>query len=124
MLPSSTSRVKVTPSLNISRLDGSTSHKSVTGVTRQLVKLWFDSKHHSQPYYIGRKISLVDAKLTAICPPSEIHRAPRSLVDRKYWKASEWRAFLFYSLVILQGILLLQSTSTIFFSLCMLSINL
>ena len=77
----------------------------LTGVTRQMVNLWTDSKHHGEAYYIGRKVNLVDEILKKISPPSEIHRAPRSLLERKYWKASEWRAFLFYSLIILQGIL-------------------
>lgn len=67
--------------------------------------LWLDSKHHSEPCYIGRKINLLDERLKKIRPPSEIHRAPRSLLERRYWKASEWRAFLFYSLIVLQGIL-------------------
>ena len=77
----------------------------LTGVTRQMVNLWTDSKHHGEAYYIGRKVNLVDERLKEISPPSEIHRAPRSLLERKCWKASERRAFLFYSLIILQGIL-------------------
>ena len=37
-------------------------------------------------------------------PPSEITRSPRSLTERQFWKASEWRAFLlFYSPVILRN---------------------
>ena len=70
-----------------------------------MTNLWLDSKNHDRPYYIGRNIASIDSRLTAISPPSEIHRAPRSLNERKYWKASEWRAFLFHALVILQGIL-------------------
>lgn len=80
-------------------------HSVCQGVTRQMVNLWVDSKNHTEEFYIGRKIALVNNRLLTISPPSEIHRAPRSLADRHYWKASEWRAFLLYSLVILKGIL-------------------
>jgi hypothetical protein len=39
-------------------------------------------------------------------PPNEIHRLPRSLQTRKFWKASEYKSFLlFYSPVILKDIL-------------------
>ena len=36
------------------------------------------------------------ALLLSIAPPSSISRAPRSLGDGKYWKASEYRSWLFY----------------------------
>ena len=63
------------------------------------------SKNHDQEYYIGRKADVVNKRLEAIRPPTEIHRAPRSLSERHYWKASEWWAFLLYSLVVLQRVL-------------------
>ena len=50
-------------------------------------------------------MKLIDERLQQISPPSEIHRSPRSLSERCYWKASEWRAFIFYSLIVLQGTL-------------------
>ena len=80
-------------------------HSVCLGVVRQMVDLWFNSKYHCQGYYIGLTVSLIDQRLQLISPPSEIHRSPRSLSHRCYWKASEWRAFIFYSLVILQGVL-------------------
>ena len=80
-------------------------HSVCLGVVRQMVDQWFNSKHHAEDYYIGQKINLVDDRLQQISLPSEIHRSPRSLSHRCYWKASEWRAFIFYSLVVLQGIL-------------------
>ena len=72
---------------------------------RQLINLWMDSKQNDQPYYIGRAEPEINHRLCAINAPSEISRAPRSITERCYWKASEWRAFIFYSLVILKGIL-------------------
>ncbi len=80
-------------------------HSVCQGVVRQMVDLWVNSKYHGESYYIGQKVNLVDERLQLISPPSEIHRSPRSISHRCYWKASEWMAFIFYSLVILQGIL-------------------
>lgn len=80
-------------------------HSVCQGVMRQLSASWLDSSNHGSDFYVGRQIKQIDARLMSISPPSEISRAPRSLQDRKFWKASEWRAFMFYGLVILKGIL-------------------
>jgi hypothetical protein len=80
-------------------------HSVCQGVMRQLANLWLDSQNHVSDFYIGRQRAELDDRLTSISPPSEMSRAPRSLNDRKFWKASEWRAFMFYGLVILRGIL-------------------
>ena len=56
-------------------------------------------------FYLGKKAVEVDNRLTSISPPSEITRAPRSIKERKFWKASEWRAFMLYGLVVLKGLL-------------------
>ena len=80
-------------------------HSVCQGVVRQLVEQWVNTKYHGESYYIGQKVNLVDERLQLISPPSEIHRSPRGISHRCYWKASEWMAFIFYSLVILQGIL-------------------
>ena len=51
-------------------------------------------------------LHLADSRLKSIRPPSCITRAPRSLVERKYWKASEYRSWLFfYSLPIMLSLL-------------------
>ncbi|XP_028418236.1 uncharacterized protein LOC114543472 [Dendronephthya gigantea] len=80
-------------------------HCVCLGVMRQFLNLWMDSKQNDQLYYIGRREAEIDERLLAINAPSEISRAPRSITDRPHWKASEWRAFIFYSLVVLHGIL-------------------
>jgi hypothetical protein len=81
-------------------------HACLLGVTRMLSNLWFDSSNHEEEYYIGRDITKVNEVLCSIQPPSEITRLPRSLQERKYWKANEWRSWLlFYSLPCLHGIL-------------------
>lgn len=81
-------------------------HCVLLGVTRTLTSLWFDSDHHTEPYYIGRKISDIDKRLLSIRPPSTISRAPRSITLRCYWKASEWRNWLLmYAVLCVNGIL-------------------
>lgn len=76
------------------------------GVMRQLAHLWFDGKHHDEPWYMGNKVKDIDERLASFTPPSNITRTPRSLSQRSYWKASEWRAFLlFYGSVVLQAFL-------------------
>jgi hypothetical protein len=81
-------------------------HCVLLGVTRALSCLWFDSEHHSEPYYLGRKIPAVDSRLLSMKPPSTISRAPRSITLRSYWKASEWRNWLLmYAVLCLNGIL-------------------
>ena len=81
-------------------------HCVLLGVTRSLCFLWFDSEHHNEPYYFGRKISYIDNILLSIRPPSTISRAPRSVTLRCYWKASEWRNWLLmYAVLCLNGVL-------------------
>ena len=80
-------------------------HSVCLGVMRQLANLWVDTQNRVSDFYIGRRRAELDDRLTSISPPCEISRAPRSLKERKFWKASEWRAFMFYGLVILRGIL-------------------
>lgn len=80
-------------------------HGGFLGVARQFLNTWLDSSNKDKDYYLGRKFATLDERLLSICPPSDISRCPRSLKMRKYWKASELRAFVFYSLVVLQGLL-------------------
>ena len=81
-------------------------HAALLGVVRQFVFLWFDSKSHAIPYYLGRHVQTIDELLLAIRPPSEIKRLPRSVSLRKYWKAAEFRNFLlFYSHMCLNQLL-------------------
>ena len=71
----------------------------------ELFGLWLDSKHHGEDFYIGSKVKSMDGHLQQISPPSEIHESPRSVYERCYWKAMELRAFIFYSVIVLHGIL-------------------
>ena len=76
------------------------------GVARNLANLWFDSVNHQQPWYIGNKTDLVDKRLDAINPPSEVTRQPRTMRQRSYWTGSEWHWWLLlYCPVVLASIL-------------------
>ena len=58
---------------------------------RLLLRLWFQSQHYSELWYIGSKemISLVDVRLCGLKPPSDMQRAPRSIEDTmKFWKGT------------------------------------
>ncbi|CAB3985352.1 Hypothetical predicted protein [Paramuricea clavata] len=81
-------------------------HSVLLGVVKMLFSKWFDAKNKKEVFYIGDKISCLDGRLCLCQPPDYISRLPRSLADRKYWKASEVRSWLlYYSLPVLHGIL-------------------
>lgn len=81
-------------------------HCVCLGVVRQVVDILVDSVNHAQPFYLGDCIEEIDGYLLQQKPPNEIHRSPRSLSLRKYWKASEWRCFLlFYSVVVFKKLM-------------------
>ena len=82
-------------------------HCVLLGVTKMLLKLWFDSEHSREMWYCGTKVQLADSKLLQIKPPLNITRTPRSIQHhRNYWKASEYRNWLlFYSLPVMFSIL-------------------
>jgi len=80
-------------------------HSVLLGVVRQFLTIWTDSCNSRKPYFI-KDTSVVDQLLKQIRIPDEINRLPRSLEDRKFWKATEFRSFLLiYSPVILMGVL-------------------
>ena len=81
-------------------------HCVLLGVCRQIATLWFDSKSSTQPWYIGLNTARIDANLMSIKPPSTVSRAPRSVLERKFWKAHEWQNWLlYYSVPVLKGTL-------------------
>ena len=82
-------------------------HCVLLGVTKMLLKLWFDSGHSKEIWYCGTKVDEADSRLLQIKPPLTITRTPRSIQQhRAYWKASEYRAWLlFYSVPIMLSIL-------------------
>ncbi|XP_074647456.1 uncharacterized protein LOC141903260 [Tubulanus polymorphus] len=92
------------PSFNlIESFTGEYLHSICLGVIRKFLAEWCETANAE--YYIGNKIIQIDNRLQSIKPPMEVTRLPRSLVERKFWKGNEFRAFLLYSPVILSGIL-------------------
>ncbi|KYQ53908.1 hypothetical protein ALC60_07166 [Trachymyrmex zeteki] len=84
-------------------------HCVLLGVIRLVTGLWLDSTSHNEKYYIGLKRHEIDNRLLAIRPPSSFPRLPRSLKERSFWKANEWRTWLlYYSLPCLKNILPLK----------------
>lgn len=81
-------------------------HCVLLGVTKQFLDLWFNSKYHESPWYIGTSQKYVDQRLLTIKPPSDIPRVPRSVKIAQRWKAAECRSWLlFYSGPVLYKIL-------------------
>lgn len=81
-------------------------HSVLLGVTRSITSLWCNPENHQSPWYLGRSIPQIDKLLLKIKPPSNVSRTPRSIKERRYWKAHEWLMWLlYYSISILKGIL-------------------
>lgn len=60
------------------------------GVVKQLVGLWFNSKHSDQRWYCGSQVEMVDKRLLEIKPPTVITRIPRSIQHHvKFWKGNQ-----------------------------------
>lgn len=81
-------------------------HTVLLGVVRQMTDIWFSNV--GKAHYIGSAgtLSEIDERLLSQRPPLCFNRTPRSLKLRRYWKASEWEAWLlYYSLPCLKGIL-------------------
>ncbi|XP_064467922.1 uncharacterized protein LOC135378756 [Ornithodoros turicata] len=86
-------------------------HCVLLGVTRQFTDYWLDSSNHHEGYYIGRPstLEIVNNRLLSICPPHHCTRLPRSLQERRFWKAHEWKNWLlFYCLPCCKNILPLK----------------
>lgn len=82
-------------------------HGVLLGVVRMLLNLWFCPSNHAKLWYCGNEVKLADQRLLQICPPRSVSRKPRSIEKhRSYWKASEYRSWLFYYLLpVMQDIL-------------------
>lgn len=81
-------------------------HSILLGVTRQYTEIILTSVNND--FYVGSpdKLFIINKRLLAMSPPTSIPRTPRSLTERKMWKASEWRSWLIlYSLICLKGVL-------------------
>ena len=82
-------------------------HGLCLGVMKTLLSLWFTPENSTTPFSIYEQVSKADKRRLQIHPPLEIGRTPRSIEHhRKYWKASELKAFLlYYGIPVLSSIL-------------------
>ncbi|XP_077513835.1 uncharacterized protein LOC144124809 [Amblyomma americanum] len=73
-------------------------HCVLLGVTRQFTEYWFDSSSCREKYYIGRPstVNALNKRLTSIRPPHHVTRLPRTIQERHFWKAHEWRNWLLF----------------------------
>uniref|UniRef100_A0A1X7UEC1 Uncharacterized protein n=1 Tax=Amphimedon queenslandica TaxID=400682 RepID=A0A1X7UEC1_AMPQE len=71
-------------------------HSLFEGVFKQLMKLWFGSSYHSEPYSLRRHIKTIDKLVSKVKPPNEIQRLPHSINNLSFFKASEYRAWVLY----------------------------
>ncbi|KAK3916672.1 Halomucin [Frankliniella fusca] len=81
-------------------------HGVALGVTKSLLNLWFSSKFSTMPWSVYHLLDVADEKLKKFKSPSFTQRAPRSLKEIKFWKASEYKLFLmYYSIPVMKNIL-------------------
>ena len=71
-------------------------HGVLLGVQKLMLRLWFLNDFKGKDFSFHRCVFRFDQLLQSIQPTSQITRLPRSIIDLKYWKASEFRSFLLY----------------------------
>ena len=64
------------------------------GICRQFSNYWFSTLNG--PFSLANKIKYIDKILTSSKVPTQLARSPRSIKERKYWKAREWDNFLLH----------------------------
>ncbi len=80
-------------------------HGTCFGVFRPFFLLWTESSNKKEPWYIGDKIKIINARLKNAKPPSEITRVLSSLDDIPHMKASQFRTLGIYLFPVFEGIL-------------------
>ncbi|XP_040077868.1 uncharacterized protein LOC115321834 [Ixodes scapularis] len=86
-------------------------HAVLQGAAKQFTELLLSSSNSQKRFYIGAPscVARVNSRLLQIKPPHCVSRLPRSLNERSFWKASEWRLWLLvYALSCLVDILPLE----------------
>lgn len=81
-------------------------HTVLLGAVRTVTGLWLSEV--KAVFYIGKKAmtDIIDRRIMEISPPYDLLRLPRGLTEHRFWKASEWKAWVFfYVFPCIQGIL-------------------
>ena len=72
-------------------------HNVFLGVTKLLIKIWFDPKYNDKAFYIPPNSRIIiDKRLKNLQTFSECGRLPRNITEYKKWKANEMYNWLFY----------------------------
>lgn len=81
-------------------------HNTLLGVTKRMIEFWLNPSHEHPSLISKTSRKVLNRRIASIKPPRFISRLPRSLEQRKMFKASEYRSMLLYWLpVCLHGIL-------------------
>ena len=73
-------------------------HASLLGVTKHLLNIWISNENKKKEFYLGSITHNIDKILLEVKYPIEFPRMQRSISDHlKFFKASEYRSFLFYA---------------------------
>lgn len=82
-------------------------HCQYMGCVKKLIKLWTSSKYSEEPFSLREHVKVLERLIMSIKPPHFVQRLPSSIDEcLAFWKASEFRSFLFhYSLPVLHGIM-------------------
>jgi len=81
-------------------------HSTLIGVTKRWTKQILNTKNHSEEFYCGKLTNIINKRIDSLQVPSFVNRLPRNLSMLAFWKASEFRNWLFfYSLPCLHKIL-------------------
>ena len=73
-------------------------HASLLGTTKHMLNIWLSASNCKKEFYLGRKITDIDEILLQVKYPIEFPREQRSLAQHlNYFKASEYRNFIFYT---------------------------
>lgn len=82
-------------------------HCALLGTMKKLLQLWLDSSYFQKDFHIDKNgAAILNQRIMSIKPTSNITRKPRSLDNRREFKANEYRSLLLYYLrYCLSGIL-------------------
>ncbi|XP_064472838.1 uncharacterized protein LOC135387660 [Ornithodoros turicata] len=71
-------------------------HAVLLGVVRTITGLWLSEA--KERFYIGKKstTNIINSRIIEMSPPSSVSRLPRDITEHRFWKASEWKAWLLY----------------------------
>lgn len=71
-------------------------HCAYINLPKTLLQFWFDSKFAGNVYSLRAHKGIISNRLSHVSPPSFVQRLTRSLDDVSYWKAHEYKSFIFY----------------------------